>query len=272
MSTTTGASGASGATGIAATGAPGSTGASGASGASGATGSGQTAAQATLSGLPLDAIGLLSTGDPTGLYTVEILQNGVATRLEVQGNQGRSIAFQARLRELLDLVRSVGKPPGTAAAAAEASITPANEAAAIAALQARVKTLEAEVVALGGKVPATPTPVIGATGATGVVVGASGASGPLPPVFTVKTPATQVAGIAFTLSGTYGGTPPTGIELAVDGGAFATPVGPVIIGSGAWSCAASVAMAGTHAITARDAGNFTEEATTGGFTVTPAPV
>lgn len=275
MSTTIGASGASGATGIAATGATGSSGASGptgstgatsatgmaggtgSTGASGASGSwwrGRSASAATgATGAPVVVTGITSVGDPKELHTVEIEQDGKTDKLEVQGNQGRAIAFHARLGELIALVRSVGKPPGTAAAAASVALDSAEEAAQIAALTARVATLEAEVVKLGGTVPPAQTvPTVAAE-------------------ITVNTPADQVAGTSLALSGAFKGPAPAALEAQLDNGPF-EPVTALTVTGNLWTGAVAIAAPpGTHGITVRNPAAVAERAASGGFTVTAPP-
>jgi hypothetical protein len=261
MSTTTGVTGATGATGATgwgnppASGVTGPTGATGAAhGATGATGSwwgrsrGMTGS-ADAASVPAVTTGVTTTGDPKGIHTVSIVQDGTTDTLEVAGNQGRVIAFHARLAELIALVRSVGKPPGTAAAAASVALDSAEEAAQIAALTTRVGTLETEVVKLGGVVPPMETkPTIAAA-------------------ITLDTPPAQPTGTMLALSGSFKGPVPGPLEAQLDTGTF-SPVAALTIKGALWTGDVPWVVApGTHSVTVRVVGDVAVRATSGEFVV-----
>ena len=91
---------------------------------------------------------------------------------------------------------------------------------------------------------------------------------------TITTPGSQAVSTAFTVSGTYTGTAPTGIDWQVNGGAFTAFVSPTI-GGGTWSGsipATAITSAGTDTIGVREQPTTTITATSGSFSVGAASI
>jgi hypothetical protein len=89
------------------------------------------------------------------------------------------------------------------------------------------------------------------------------------PTITITTPGSQVTSTAFTVSGTYTGTAPTGIDWQVNGGGFTAFVSPTI-GGGTWSGsipATAITSAGSYTIGVREEPSTTVTATSGSFAV-----
>lgn len=93
-------------------------------------------------------LGVAALGDPAGLHTVVVAQNGRIDHLEVAGNAGRAIAFHRNLRSLIDLVRSVGVEPGTAERKAAEEAAARGDPAEVASLRARLATAEGDIARL----------------------------------------------------------------------------------------------------------------------------
>lgn len=87
----------------------------------------------------------------------------------------------------------------------------------------------------------------------------------------VTTPASQTAGVAFTLRGTYTNGPPTALDYSINGGTTWIAAASPVIGSGAYSFSATVAVANSaQTIMVRDHVAPTITATSGSFTVVAA--
>gem|GEM_PF-2524443 len=87
---------------------------------------------------------------------------------------------------------------------------------------------------------------------------------------TIATPGTVLAGQAMTLSGTYAGAAPTGLNVRFDSGAYTAAASPTIA-SGAWSASATAPGVGPHTVSVQEANNTAIVATSGSFTVNVAP-
>ncbi|MDE2575538.1 MAG: SGNH/GDSL hydrolase family protein, partial [Rhodospirillales bacterium] len=89
------------------------------------------------------------------------------------------------------------------------------------------------------------------------------------PSISVTTPGIQTVGATMTISGTYGGAAPTGLNFEFDSAGYAAAASPVISG-GTWSFTATVPAAGTHTISVQEANATSVIATSGSFTTTTA--
>jgi hypothetical protein len=86
----------------------------------------------------------------------------------------------------------------------------------------------------------------------------------------ITTPGTVLAGQAMTLSGTYSGTAPTGLNIAFDGGAYGPASGPAI-GGGTWSVTTTAPALGSHTVSVQEANATGVTATSGSFGAALAP-
>ncbi len=104
------------------------------------------------------------------------------------------------------------------------------------------------------------------TATSGTSASFSASSGSL----AVATPGLVLAGQAMTVSGSYGGTAPTSLDYAIDGGAWSAAPSPTI-GGGAYSFAITAPALGTHTLSVRETAFPAIAATSGGFTAALAP-
>ena len=87
----------------------------------------------------------------------------------------------------------------------------------------------------------------------------------------IATPAGLIIeGQTLTVSGTYTGTPPSGLNYLLDSGSYVAASAPAI-GSGAWSFAIAAPAFGSHTITVQESNATTVTATSGAFRVSSAP-
>ena len=104
----------------------------------------------------------------------------------------------------------------------------------------------------------------------GSSTGGSSTPAPAPAyAITVNTPASQVAGTAFTISGTYANGTPAALQISKNGGAFADVA--ATISGGTFSLSTTFSGATSSATVAvRDKANTAVSATTSAFTVAAA--
>lgn len=84
-------------------------------------------------------------------------------------------------------------------------------------------------------------------------------------IITINTPGTQSAGSPMTISGTYTGTAPTGLNYEFDSAGYTAAPSPTISG-GNWSFTATAPAAGTHTVSVQEANATSITATSGNFT------
>jgi lysophospholipase L1-like esterase len=82
---------------------------------------------------------------------------------------------------------------------------------------------------------------------------------------TVANPGAVLAGQAMTVSGTYSGPDPGGLDYAFDGGAWTAVPSPAI-GGGAWSFSVTAPAAGSHTVSVRETNDTAVSATSPAFT------
>lgn len=82
----------------------------------------------------------------------------------------------------------------------------------------------------------------------------------------VTTPSGWVAGATVTLSGTYSGTAPAGLNYKVDAGSYGAASSPTISG-GSWSFSLTAPATGAHTITVQESDSTGTTATTSSFNV-----
>jgi hypothetical protein len=95
-------------------------------------------------------------------------------------------------------------------------------------------------------------------------------TGAIGPSITIYTPATPTAGQNFTVSGTYSGAVPTGLNYSFDGGSFVPASNPAIAG-GNWSFLVAALAYGSHTITVQEANAPAVTAASSSFNVAVAP-
>lgn len=100
--------------------------------------------------------------------------------------------------------------------------------------------------------------------------GAFSVTGAVGPSITIYTPATQLAGQSFTVSGTYSGAVPTGLNYAFDAGSF-IPASNLTIAGGNWSFLVTAPAYGSHTISVQEANAPAVTATSSSFNVAVAP-
>ena len=86
----------------------------------------------------------------------------------------------------------------------------------------------------------------------------------------IATPGTVLSGQVMTLSGTYTGAAPTGLNVRFDSGTYTSVASPTI-GGGAWSCSVTAPGFGPHTVSVQEANNTAITATSGSFTANAAP-
>ena len=86
----------------------------------------------------------------------------------------------------------------------------------------------------------------------------------------IATPGVVLAGRAMTLTGTYAGTAPSGLNIAFDGGGYGA-VGSPTIGGGAWSATITAPALGSHTVSVQEASATAVTATSGSFLAALAP-
>jgi lysophospholipase L1-like esterase len=86
----------------------------------------------------------------------------------------------------------------------------------------------------------------------------------------VTTPGPQIAGQSMTVSGSYTGTAPTGINYEFDSSGYVAASSPTI-GGGTWSFTVTAPAFGSHTISVQEANSTSTTATSGSFNVNVAP-
>jgi lysophospholipase L1-like esterase len=101
--------------------------------------------------------------------------------------------------------------------------------------------------------------------------GSSGSFTTVSTAIAITTPSGLIiAGQSLTVSGTYTGTAPTGLNYRIDGGSYVAASGPTISG-GNWSFAITAPAFGSHSITVQESNATSVTATSSAFTVSAAP-
>ena len=85
----------------------------------------------------------------------------------------------------------------------------------------------------------------------------------------VTTPSGWIAGATVTLSGTYGGTAPAGLNFKIDAGSYGAASSPTITG-GNWSFSLTAPATGSHTITVQESDSTGTTAATSSFSVLQA--
>ncbi len=134
--------------------------------------------------------------------------------------------------------------------------------------QVPVQYLQKLIAYLGGTYtpPATTTPTTPTTPGTGTGTGTTPAPAQ---TISVATPAAQVAGVAFTVSGSFANRTPLALDASTNAGATWTGVAATISG-GAFSFPLTIANAGNYTLSVRDRTTLVSGGS-GAFTVAAAP-